>query len=248
MSERTAVVTGASSGIGEATARRLAEDGWKLLLVARRADRLETLAGSLAGASYVAIDLTDPDAPAQVLAAVEERFGGRLDLLVNNAGSAWGASFEEGGYENVHKTMQLNFDAPVRLTEALLPLLRRSAPSSIVNVASVAGRVARARTGAYGASKAAMIGWTDALHLEERAGGVHVGLVLPGFVSTEGFPQDALRGNPATRWIVSKPSKVADAIVDAGPGGRGERIVPRGYALFPALRVLAPRLVRRLGR
>jgi short-subunit dehydrogenase len=248
MSERTAVVTGASSGIGEATARRLAGDGWKVLLVARRADRLEELAGSLPGASFLAVDLTDPGAPAQVLAAVEERFGGRLDLLVNNAGGAWRASFEEGGYENVHETMQLNFDAPVRLTEALLPVLRRSAPSSIVNVASVAGRVARAQTGAYGASKAAMIGWTDALHLEERASGVHVGLVLPGFVSTEGFPQEALRKNPATRWIVSKPSKVADAIVDAGPGGRGERIVPRGYALFPALRILAPRLVRRLGR
>jgi short-subunit dehydrogenase len=116
-----------------------------------------------------------------------------------------------------------------------------------VNVASVAGRVARATAGSYGASKAALIGWTDALHLEERPNGVHVGLVLPGFVSTEGFPQDSLRRNPATRWIVSKPEKVADAIVDAGPGGRGERIVPRGYALFPALRILAPALVRRLG-
>jgi short-subunit dehydrogenase len=69
--------------------------------------------------------------------------------------------------------------------------------------------------------------------------------VLPGFVSTEGFPQDGLRKNPLTRWAVGKPSKVADAIVDAGPGGRAERIVPRGYALFPALRILAPWLVRR---
>jgi short-subunit dehydrogenase len=92
-----------------------------------------------------------------------------------------------------------------------------------------------------------MIGWTDALHLEERGNGVHVGVVLPGFVSTEGFPQDGLRKNPATRWIVSKPEKVAAAIVDAGPGGRAERIVPRGYAVFPALRILAPWLVRRLG-
>jgi short-subunit dehydrogenase len=243
---KNAIVTGASSGLGEATARRLGADGWKLVLVARRADRLEALAGSLPDASFLAVDLTDPGAPAEVLAAVEERFGGHLDLLVNNAGGAWGASFEDGGYENVHRTMELNFDAPVRLTEALLPVLRRSAPASIVNVASVAGRVARARTGAYGASKAAVIGWTDALHLEERGHGVHVGLVLPGFVATEGFPQEELRGNPMTRWIVSKPSKVADAIVDAGPGGRAERIVPRGYALFPLLRIATPWLVRRL--
>jgi short-subunit dehydrogenase len=245
----TAVVTGASSGIGEATARRLGDDGWKLLLVARREDRLKALADSLPDASYVAVDLTAADAPQQVKAAVEERFGGQLDLLVNNAGGSWRAAFgdEDGGAENVRKTMELNFDSPVRLTEALLPLLRKSAPSSIVNVASVAGRVARATAGSYGASKAAMIGWTDSLHLEERSNRVHVGLVLPGFISTEGFPQDSLRGNPATRWIVSTPDKVANAIVQAGPGGRAERIVPRGYALFPALRILTPGLVRRLG-
>jgi short-subunit dehydrogenase len=244
---KTAIVTGASSGIGEATAQRLGGDGWKLLLLARRAERLEKLAGSLPDASSLALDLTDADAPGKVRAAVEERFGGRLDLLVNNAGGSWRAAFgdEDGGYENVRRTMELNFDAPVRLTEALLPLLRASAPSSVVNVASVAGRVARATAGSYGASKAAMIGWSDALHLEERSHGVHVGVVLPGFVSTEGFPQEGLKRNPLTRWVVGKPSSVADAIVDAGPGGRAERIVPRGYALFPALRILTPWLVRR---
>ena len=246
---KTAIVTGASSGIGEAAARRLGADGWKLLLVARREERLEALARSLPDASALALDLTVEDAPERVRAAVEERFGGELHLLVNNAGGSWRAAFgdEDGGWENVRRTMELNFDSPVRLTEALLPILRRSAPSSIVNVASVAGRVARSTAGSYGASKAALIGWTDSLHLEERQNQVHVGLVLPGFVATEGFPQDALRKNLATRWIVSKPEKVADAIVAAGPGGRAERIVPRGYALFPALRILTPALVRRLG-
>jgi short-subunit dehydrogenase len=245
---KTAIVTGASSGIGEAAARRLGADGWKLLLVARREDRLRALAESLPDASHLALDVTADDAPAQVTAAVDDRFGGQLDLLVNNAGGSWRAPFgdEDGGYENVHKTMELNFDAPVRLTEALLPTLRESAPSSVVNVASIAGRVARPTAGSYGASKAALIGWTDALHLEEKPNGVHVGLVLPGFVSTEGFPQESLKKNPATRWIVGKPEHVADAIVDAGPGGRAERIVPRGYALFPALRILTPWLVRRV--
>jgi short-subunit dehydrogenase len=245
---KTAIVTGASSGIGEAAARRLGADGWKLLLVARREDRLKELADSLPDATYLALDLTEAGAPGQVKAAVEERFGGRLELLVNNAGGSWRAPFgdEDGGYDNVHRTMQLNFDAPVRLTEELLPVLRSSAPSSVVNVASIAGRVARPTTGSYGASKAALIGWTDALHLEERANGVHVGLVLPGFVSTEGFPQESLKRNPATRWIVGKPEQVAGAIVDAGPGGRAERIVPRGYAVFPLLRLVAPGLVRRV--
>ena len=245
---KTAIVTGSSSGIGEAAARRLGGDGWKLLLVARRRDRLEALADSLPDAGYLALDLTEADAPAKVRAAVEERFGGQLGLLVNNAGGSWRAAFgdEDGGYENVHKTMELNFDSAVRLTEALLPTLRESAPSSVVNVASIAGRVARQTAGSYGASKAALIGWTDSLHLEEKPHGVHVGLVLPGFVSTEGFPQEGLKRNPATRWMVGKPEQVADAIVAAGPGGRAERIVPRGYAVFPALRILAPWLVRRV--
>src|SRR3954469_4518096 len=243
---KTAVVTGASSGIGEATAKRLGSDGWRLLLVARRADRLEAPAASLPDASALPVDLTDGDAPEKVRSAVDECLGGQLHLLVNNAGGSWRAPFSEGGYENVRKTMELNFDSVVRLNEAPLPLLLASAPSAVLNVASVAGRVARPTAGSYGASKAALIGWTDSLHLEEKPHGVHVGLVLPGFVSTEGFPQESLKRNPATRWIVGKPEHVAGAIVDAGPGGRAERIVPRGYALFPALRILAPWLVRRV--
>ena len=93
MAERTAIVTGSSSGIGEAAARRLGDDGWKLLLVARREERLETRARSLPDASALAVDLTDADAPERVRAAVEERLGGRLDLLVNNAGGSWRAAF-----------------------------------------------------------------------------------------------------------------------------------------------------------
>jgi short-subunit dehydrogenase len=142
--------------------------------------------------------------------------------------------------------MELNFDAQVRLTEALLPLLRRSAPSAIVNVASTAGRVGRANTGAYSASKFALAGWTDALHLEERAHGVHVGLVLPGFVATEGFPQRQLVDRRLTRWVVSTPDKVAAAIMQAGPGGRAERYVPRPYWLGAVARVVLPGPTRRV--
>lgn len=237
---RTAVVTGASSGIGQATARRLMKDGWRVLAVARREERLREL-----GTAYVAVDLTQDDAPARVREVVERELGGELHLLVNNAGSSERTAFADGGYANVRRTMDLNFDSVVRLTEELLPLLRASAPSSIVNVASVAGRVASPKMGAYSASKFALAGWTDSLYLEEKPRGVHVGLVLPGFVATEGFPQKPLMRNPATRWIVSKPEKVAGAILDAGPGGRAERIVPRPYALVVLMRALAPGLVRR---
>jgi short-subunit dehydrogenase len=246
-SAKIALVTGASSGIGAATARRLARDpGTELVLVARRGERLAELAASLpVPTTWLAVDLTDADAPARVRAHVEQHHD-RLDLLVNNAGAAWRGSFGETGWTNVQRHMELNFDAVVRLTEALLPLLRRSAPSAIVNVASTAGRVSRPNSGAYSASKFALIGWTDALTLEEAPHGVHVGMVLPGFISTEGFPQTELRAKAATRLILSTPEKVAEAIHEVGPGGKAERYVPRPYALAAYLRILTPRLVRRV--
>src|SRR5262249_39423153 len=110
---------------------------------------------------------------------------------------------------------------------------------------STAGRVARAGSGAYSASKFALAGWSDSLWAEEHPHGVHVGLVLPGFIATEGFPQAELVERRLTRWIVSTPEKAAEAIFQAGIGRRPERYVPRPYGIAAALRVLAPRLVRR---
>ncbi len=243
----TAIVTGASSGIGEATAHRLARiPNAKIVLVARREERLQALASLLGErASFLAIDLLDEDAPERIRAHVTERHG-HLDLLVNNAGAAWRATFASGGYANIKRTMDINFDAQVRLTEALLPLLRASAPSAIVNVASTAGRISRAGSGAYSASKFALAGWSDALWVEERPHGVHIGLVLPGFISTEGFPQAELTAKPLTRWIVSTPERAAEAIYQAGIGRHPERYVPRPYGILAALRVVAPGLVRRI--
>jgi short-subunit dehydrogenase len=243
-----AVITGASSGIGAATARRLArEPDARLVLVARREAQLSELAASLpAPATYVPADVTAPDTPNRIASHVAEHHDQRLTLLVNNAGASWRATFADGGYENVRRTMELNFDSVVRITEALLPLLRTSAPSAIVNVASTAARVARPGAGAYSASKFALAGWTDALCAEERAQGVHVGLVLPGFVATEGFPAQELRDRALTRWMVSNAETAAEAIVDAGLNRRAERYVPRPYALAAAARVLVPGLLRRV--
>jgi uncharacterized protein len=257
-----ALITGASSGIGEATARRLArERDARLVLVARREDRLNALASELGAATTViAADLTEPGAPALIAEAVEREHG-ELHLLVNNAGARWSEPFADGGWANVERHMQVNFEAPVRLVEALLPLIRRSAaaagtqagssertaPVSIVNVASTSGRVGRRGAGAYSASKFALAGWSDSLYLEERPHGVHVGLVLPGFIATEGFPQAELRAKPLTRRFVSTPEVVAEAILQVGPGGRAERYVPRYYWLIAFLRAVAPGVIRRGG-
>jgi short-subunit dehydrogenase len=251
-----ALITGASSGIGEAAARRLArEPDARVVLVARREDRLRALAAELGGATVVSVDLVEPGAPERVREAVEREHG-QLHMLVNNAGGSWRGPFGEVGWANMERHLKLNFEAPVRLTEQLLPLLRATAAAggeggprvSIVNVASTAGRVSRPGSGAYSASKFALAGWTDSLYAEERAHGVHVGLVLPGFVRTEGFPARELLDSPVTRWAVSEPDVVAEAIVEAGPGGRPERYVPRGYWLAAAARILAPAVVRRATR
>jgi short-subunit dehydrogenase len=247
-----ALVTGASAGIGEATARRLArEPNAHLVLVARREDRLTALANELQSpATVIAADLTDESAPAHIRDRLTQEHGGRLHLLVNNAGAAWRGTFADEGWANVEKHMRLNFEAPIRLTEALLPLLRDTAAetgrASIVNVASTAGRVSRPRSGAYSASKFALIGWSDALHGEEKDNGIHVGMVLPGFVKTEGFPAKELLSKRLTRRIVAEPELVAEAIVEVGLGGKAERYVPRFYWLPAAARILAPALVRRL--
>ena len=240
-----ALVTGASSGIGAAVARRLAaEPGARLVLVARRRDRLEAMAAELGGATVVAADLLEEATPSLVARRVVEEHG-RLDLLVNNAGAGGRGSFAEGGWAAVHRAMAINFDAQVRLTEALLPLLRRSAPSGVVNVGSVAGRVSRPGAGAYSASKFALAGWTEALQLEEGRHGVHVALVQLGFVATEGFPQRRLLARPWTRWMVSTDARVAEGIVEVWRRRRPEAYLPRPYALVPLARVLLPGLYRR---
>ena len=240
-----ALVTGASSGIGAALARRLAaEPDARLVLVARRRERLDALAAELGGATVIAADLVSDGTPALIAERVEAEHG-RLDLLINNAGVRGRGNFAEGGSAELRRTMAINFEAPVRLTEALLPLLRRSAPSGIVNVGSVAGRVSRPRAGSYSASKFALAGWTEALQMEEARHGVHVTLVQPGYVATEGFSQRELLARPWTRWMVSSDDKVAGAILDAWRRRRPEAYMPRPYALVPVARVLLPGLYRR---
>jgi uncharacterized protein len=257
MSARVALVTGASAGIGEATARALSCDGTtRVVLVARREARLQALAAELGGATVIADDLADPDSPARIADAVRREHGA-LDLLVNNAGARWPGTFADTGWENVARHLLIDLEAPVRLTEALLPLLRQTAaanpdpanPVSIVNVASTAARIGRPGAGGYSAAKFALAGWSDSLQAEEGAHGIHVGLVLPGFVKTEGFPAEELLASRRTRWIVARPESAAEAILRAAGWGdrrpRAEVYVPRPYAVLAALRILAPGLVRR---
>ena len=225
---RVAVITGASSGIGAETARALRREqpDDAIVLVARREDRLRDLAAEVGG-TYLVLDVTEDDAPARMREHLEAEHGGALHLLVNNAGASWRSTFADGGYANVRRHMDLNFDAVVRLTEALLPLLRASAPSAIVNVGSVAGRVARGGAGAYSASKFALIGWSEALHQEEKRARRPRGRREPRLHEDRGLPRR--RADRAAGHAVDR--------LDAREVGRRDprrRPAREGRALRPA--------------
>jgi uncharacterized protein len=248
--QRVAVVTGASSGIGAATARLLAARGWRCILVARREDRLRALAAELDGEVEVC-DLADRDA----IDAVAARIVGRhpaVHLLVNNAGIPARGTIVDVPPELIERVLAVNTLAGIRLTRALLPALRVAAgesSASVVNVASVAGTIAFAQSGAYAASKHAQIAFSRTLYAALRPEGIRVHTIVPGFVETEGFPQRALADHRVLRRFVARPERIARAIVRCVESGRAELVVPWfPYRLAGLVQSLTPALAARLAR
>jgi dihydroflavonol-4-reductase len=214
---RVAVVTGASSGIGELTARRLAEAGYHLVLVARRRKQLDEIAAGIrdAGgmADVLAVDLARPEGPQAVFDHVMERHQG-LDVLVNNAGFGWYGYASDMPWVTAQDMIQVNNAALVQLIMLFLPVMRRVGQGHIVNVSSVAGSIPSQGVALYSATKSFVDALTTALYRETYGTGVHVSVVKPGPVLTE-FYRTAERqpgGStvPAERFGVS-----ADIVVKA---------------------------------
>jgi NADP-dependent 3-hydroxy acid dehydrogenase YdfG len=190
-SQRIAVVTGASSGIGAATARRLAAEGFLVHCAARRADRIEALAAEIDGVATVC-DVTDPAS----VATLAGRVGGELHVLVNNAGGAAGA--EPVATADPHDWTQM-FDVNVlgtlHVTQALLPALRASGDGLIVNVGSTAGRVVYEGGGGYTAAKHALKALTGTLRLELSGEPIRITEIAPGMVRTDEFALNRFGGD-----------------------------------------------------
>lgn len=233
--QRLAVVTGASSGIGAEIARALTGRGWRCVLLARREDRLRTLADEL-GAEYAVCDVTDP-AAVEAVAAHHPC----VNLLVNNAGVPARASFLDGDVETALRT---NYLGGIWCLRAFLPALEAAAPSHLVNIVSVAGTVALPASGPYAASKHAQLAFSRAMAVELRGRGIRVHTVKPGFVETEGFPQSGLPA--AVRRLVIGPERIAAHVVDSLEHGRGETTVPGYYAVGSVVQALMPNLVARV--
>lgn len=239
---KVAVVTGASSGIGEATARELTRRGWRCVLIARRQERLEELASELAG-EFEICDIADRDEVEGAATAILERYP-RIDLLVNNAGIPGRGDFFSLEPERIEAVLRTNYLGGVWVTRALGPGLLRG--SHVVNVVSVAGTVAFAPAGPYAASKHAQLAFSRSLAGLLAQRGVQVHTVLPGFVETEGFPQRTVLGNAFFRRSVIGPDLVAARIVDAVESGKRELFVPRWYRAFALAQTLAPGLTGKL--
>jgi short-subunit dehydrogenase len=182
------IVTGASAGIGEATARRLALAGAKVVISARRPDRLEALARELdpAGANVLAVagDVTSAADREKLVAATRRKFG-RIDGLVNNAGYGTRGPVEIAPVDLIRKNYETNVFSLIALTQLVLPEMRERGSGCIVNIGSVAGRVARPLSSIYDSTKHALEALTDGLRGELKPFGVRVTLIRPGFILTE---------------------------------------------------------------
>lgn len=224
-SPRVAVVTGASSGIGRATARALAQDGYRVVVAARRADRIAELAAEIDGVA-VACDITDPTAVAQLAAAA----GPEVHVLVNNAGGAFGLDpIADADPAQWRAMYEVNVLGLLHVTQALLPALRASGDGLVVNIGSTAGRVAYEGGAGYTAAKHGTKVVTETLRLELCGEPIRITEIAPGMVATEEFSSVRFGGDQAKAdavyagvaeplvaediaqaisWVASRPSHV----------------------------------------
>ncbi|MFC9972198.1 SDR family NAD(P)-dependent oxidoreductase [Spirillospora sp. NPDC127200] len=236
---RTALVTGASSGIGESFARLLAARGADLVIVARRAALLDGLARELVeryrvAVEVVAADLTDPAQRGEVEARLRAE---PVELLVNNAGYGAFGAFADLGIDDQLKEVELNVTALMRLTHAALPGMLARRRGGVLNVASMAGFAPSPGSATYGATKAYVTAFSESLHAEVAGRGVHVTALCPGFTRTEDDGQANLL------WL--RRADVARAGLDAVSAGRALCVPGAQYkAALPALKIM-PRTVLR---
>ena len=245
------LITGASSGIGRALARELAARGARLLLNARREDRLTELRKELEQRDvevHLAIgDVTDAAVREQMLDTVRQRFTA-LDVLINNAGVGAVGQFSHADPDRLRTIMEVNFFAPVELTRLALPLLRRGRRPMIVNMASVLGHRAIPRKSEYCASKFALHGFSDSLRAELVGRKIDVLLVCPSTTRSEFF--DSLIEDkeplPWLKWGMMSSEAVARKTVRAMRRGRQEIILSPGGKLLVLCDRLLPGITNRL--
>jgi len=243
--DKIALITGASSGIGAATARLLAEKGMTLVLTARREDKLKELTGEICKtggkASFIPADLTLAEDRQRVHDSVLKRFG-RVDVLINNAGMGYYGYTAEMPWRTAREIIQLNMEALVQLTLMFLPQMQKRGLGHIINISSIAGGLPNQGVAMYSASKAFVDAFTTSLYRELKGSAVHVSTVRPGAVTTGFFDTAQVvstggRRTPGEGGAIS-PGKVARRISWLLDHPRRVAYVPRIMAVSPWLEIL----------
>jgi short-subunit dehydrogenase len=238
-----AVITGGSSGIGAAVARRLAARGWRCVLLARGAERLERVAAEVDGEAEQC-DVGDRAQVEDVARRVLARHPA-VKLLVNNAGIPGGGGFLDVGPERIEEVTRIDYLGSVWALLAFLPGLERAAPSRVVTMASVAATVAVGTSGPYTAAKHAQLAFSRAVGIELEPRGIRVHSIVPGWVDTDRFPDQTIaRRLPG--WSMIEADRVADAVLRALDRDQREVFVPAWFRPVPVAQALAPGLVRRV--
>jgi short-subunit dehydrogenase len=225
---RIVLVTGASSGIGEAVAKELARRGGTVALVARRQDRLDTVLAECRAAApdseRWAADLSDPDAAGGLALDIWDHYG-RLDVIINNAAIPMRRHAVRLTMPEVVRTMTTNYFSPVAITLAVLPRMLARRSGTIVNVSSLGGRLGINAEAAYSGSKFALAGWSESLAIDLDGSGVSVKLVLPGAIDTEIWDQP---DNDAPLYDGPKapPEEIAGGVIDAIDSPNFEHYLP----------------------
>jgi short-subunit dehydrogenase len=218
------LITGASSGIGAALARRLAAEGATVGLVARRQDRLADVLRDCPGGRMWVADLADLERAEQVALGAWDAFG-YLDVLVNNAAIPKRRPITDLTADEVEHVMRVNFFAPVHMTLAVLPRLLARNQGTIVNVSSMGGRLGIIHEAAYSASKFALCGWSESMAVDLHGTGVSVKLIEPGPIDTEIWDQPD-NEDPLYQGPKVPPEEVADGIIAALGSDRFEHYLP----------------------
>ena len=213
LSGKTAIVTGASAGIGEATARALAKAGARVMLVARRADRLAALAAEIGGGTCsLALDLADADAAQALLDAATARLG-TVNILINNAGILRTSHVDGFDLAQLEPMIAINYSAVVRTSILFARHMKANGSGQIINLSSIGASLTAAGAGVYGGLKLALDRFTDVLRIELAGSGVRVGQVAPGTTMTEIFEDMKAKGQPG--WDEYIPPMVPDDIARA---------------------------------
>lgn len=243
MNDAVALVTGASAGIGEAVAARLAAASARVVVHGRDPDRTHRVARSVGGTALVA-DLASPADRTRLTEQALQLFG-RVDVLVNNAGVGYSGPLAQMSVEQLRRVIEVDLVAAVELTRAVLPGMVRRGRGAVCFVSSVAARTGVAGEAVYWAAKAGLDIFAESLRMETAGTGVHVGVVVPGavrtgFFDTRGRPYDRAHPAPVSADLVAK------AVMATVADDRAERWVPRWLHVAPAMRALAPGPYRRL--